>query len=285
MSRGAKAGFPLAESVAVITGAASGIGRALALQLAQMRCGLALVDRDGPGLAAVTDASRQAGAKVSAHELDLTDTAGIASLPEAVVTQHGRVNVLVNNAGVGLMGDFLQTSAENFDWLISINFAAPVHLTRAFLPHLLREPLAQLVNVSSIFGIIAPPGNTAYSAAKFAIRGFSESLRHELEGTSVGVSVVHPGGVATNIAKDARVSAAIDPTEAQKAKARFAKSLVTTPEAAAAQIVAGIQRRDRRILIGRDARMLDVAQRVAPTGYYALLRKRMGRRPASVTTT
>ena len=283
MSRGAKAGFPVGESVAVITGAASGIGRALALQLARVRCSLALVDRDGAGLAAVAEASRQAGASVSDHQLDLTDTAGIAALPAAVVARHGHVNLLVNNAGVGLMGDFLQTSAEDFDWLLSINFTAPVLLTRAFLPHLLREPVAQLVNVSSIFGIIAPPGNTAYSAAKFALRGFSESLRHELEGTSVGVSVVHPGGVATNIAKEARVSRAIAPSDAEKGKAQFAKSLITTPDAAAARIVAGILRREKRILIGRDARMLDVAQRIAPLGYYALLRKRMGRRPPSAT--
>ena len=224
------------------------------------------------------------GGTVSEHVLDLTDTAGIAALPDAVLAQHGRVTILVNNAGVGLMGDFLQTSAADFDWLMSINFAAPVHLTRAFLPVLLREQAAQLVNISSIFGIVAPPGNSAYSAAKFAIRGFSESLRHELETTCVGVSVVHPGGVATNIARDARVSAAIDPADAAQAKSRFSKSLVTTPEAAAARIVAGILRREKRILIGRDAQVLDAAQRFAPTGYYALLRKRLGRRPASIPT-
>ena len=228
--------------------------------------------------------ARRSGAKVSEHGLDLTDTAGIAALPGAVLAQHGRVTILVNNAGVGLLGDFLQTSAADFDWLMSINFAAPVHLTRAFLPVLLREPVAQLVNISSIFGIVAPPGNSAYSAAKFAIRGFSEALRHELETTGVGVSVVHPGGVATNIARDARVSTAIHPADATSAKARFSKSLVTTPEAAAARIVAGILRREKRILIGRDAQILDVAQRFAPTGYYALLRKRLGRRPASIPT-
>ena len=279
MARATKAGFPLAGSVAVITGAASGIGQALAADLSRRNCALALVDRNAAGLVTVAEAARRAGVAVSEHVLDVTDTAGIATLPQAVLAQHGRVNVLVNNAGVGLMGDFLQTSAEDFDWLMSINFSAPVHLTRAFLPHLLAEPVAQLVNVSSIFGIIAPPGNTAYSAAKFAIRGFSESLRHELEGSSVGVSVVHPGGVATNIAKDARVSGMIDPADAARALKRFSKSLVTTPEAAAARIVAGLLRREKRILIGRDAQVLDAAQRFAPSGYYALLRKRLGQRP------
>ena len=256
----------------------------MALDLARRECALALVDRDAAGLASVVQEARRSGAAVSEHVLDLTDTAGIAALPDAVLAQHGRVTILINNAGVGLMGDFQQTSAADFDWLMSINFAAPVHLTRAFLPVLLREDAAQLVTISSIFGIVAPPGNSAYAAAKFAIRGFSESLRHELETTGVGVSVVHPGGVATNIARDARVSLAIDPADAARAKSRFSKSLVTTPEAASARIVTGILRREKRILIGRDARMLDLAQRFAPAGYYALLRKRLGRRPASIPT-
>ena len=283
MDRVAKAKFPLTGSVAVITGAASGIGRALALDLARHACALALVDRDAAGLAAAASAARDLGVSVSEHALDVTDVAGIAALPEAVLARHGRLNVLVNNAGVGLMGDFLQTSAADFDWLMSINFAATVHMTRAFLPAMLQEPVAQLVNISSIFGIVAPAGNTAYSAAKFAVRGFSEALRHELEETSVGVSVVHPGGVATDIAKNSRVSTLIAPAEAEKAKQRFSKSLVTSPEAAAARIITGILRREKRILIGRDARILDAAQRFAPIGYYALLRKRLGRRPASVS--
>ena len=285
MARGVKADFPLVDGVAVLTGAASGIGRSLALNLAGRGCALALVDRDSAGLASVAAAARQEGVVVSEHVLDLTDQAGIAALPEAVLTQHRRVSILINNAGVGLLGDFMQTSAADFDWLMSINFAAPVHLTRAFLPLLLREPVAQLVTISSIFGIVAPPGNAAYVAAKFAVRGFSESLRHELETTGVGVSVVHSGGVATNIARDARVSSAIDSADAAQAKQRFSKSLVTTAEAAAARIVTGILRREKRILIGRDAQVLDAAQRFAPTGYYALLRKRLRRRPASIPTT
>ena len=275
----AKTEFALAGSVAVITGAAGGIGRALALDLARRGCALALVDRDASGLATTAEAARQAGIIVSEHVMDLAETAAIAGLPEAVLLQHPRVNLLVNNAGVALMGDFLQTSSADFDWLFAINFTAAVHATRAFLPHLLRQPASQIVNLSSLFGIVAPPGQSAYAAAKFALRGFSEALAHELEATSVGVSVVHPGGVATAIARNAKVSAEIDPDDARRAISRFSKSLVTTPEAAAARIVDGIRRRETRILIGRDARLVDLLQRLAPVGYYALLRKRMSQRP------
>jgi short-subunit dehydrogenase len=277
----AKTEFALAGSVAVITGAAGGIGRSLALNLARRGCALALVDRDETGLTATAEVARQLGPVVSEHVMDLANTAAIASLPAAVLLQHRRVNLLVNNAGVALMGDFVQTSSADFDWLFAINFTAAVHATRAFLPHLLQQPASQIVNLSSIFGIVAPPGQSAYAAAKFAIRGFSEALAHELEATSVGVTVVHPGGVATNIARNAKVSAEIEPNDARKALNRFSRSLVTMPDAAAARIVQGILRRETRILIGRDARILDMVQRLAPVGYYALLRKRMSQRPPS----
>ncbi len=272
--------FPIESSVAVITGAAGGIGRALALDLARRRCGLALVDRDGAGLAAVAAQAREGGAAVTEHVMDVADAAAATALPDAVVASHGRVNLLVNNAGVALMGTFRQLSAEEFDWLFAINFTAAVHFTRAFLPLLLAEPVAQLVNVSSVFGIVAPAGQTAYCAAKFAVRGFSEALRHELEATSVGVSVVHPGGVATGIARDARVSSVIDAADAKRAIDGFSRSLVTSPEAAAVRIVKGVMRREGRILIGRDAVALDRIQRLAPGGYWAILRKGMGARPS-----
>ena len=271
--------FPIENSVAVVTGAAGGIGRALALDLARRRSALALVDRDATGLAAVAAQARESGVAVTEHVMDVADTAAVQALPEAVIASHGRVNLLVNNAGVGLMGTFQQLTAEEFDWLFAINFTATVTFTRAFLPLLLAEPAAQLVNLSSIFGIVAPSGQTAYSAAKFAVRGFSESLRHELEATSVGVTVVHPGGVATNIARDTRISAVIDPGQARRAIAAFSRSLVITPEAAAARIVQGILKRERRVMIGRDAIAMDRIQRLAPTGYWAILSKRMGKRP------
>jgi short-subunit dehydrogenase len=273
------AAFPLRGSVAVVTGAASGIGRALALDLAAHGCSLALVDRDGEALAAVAAAARASSVSVSEHVLNVADAASVAALPAAVLTAHGRVNLLVNNAGVALMGDFAQTSPEDFAWLFEINFWGTVRNTRAFLPALRREPVAQIVNVSSIFGIVAPGGQTAYAASKFAVRGFSEALRHELETTGVGVSVVHPGGIATAIVRNARVSAGIDPADVKRTRALFARVAVTSPEQAAARIVTGILRREKRILIGRDARVLDLVQRLLPTGYWSLIRKQTHRTP------
>ena len=170
--------WTLRGGVAVITGAGSGIGAALANELARRGMHLALVDLNAAGLEATAAQSRAAGVTVSTHAMDVADHAAVAALPAAVLDKHGRVSALVNNAGVALGGLFDQVDAEDFDWLMAINFGATVRLTRAFLPVLARESAAQLVNVSSIFGIIAPPGQTAYSASKFAVRGFSESLRH-----------------------------------------------------------------------------------------------------------
>jgi short-subunit dehydrogenase len=271
--------FPLRGSVAVVTGAAGGIGRALALDLAARGCALALADRDGAGLAVVAAAARATGTAASEHVLDVANKAAIAALPDAVLAIHGRVNLLVNNAGVALMGEFMQTSAQDFKWLFEINFWGTVRNTYAFLPVLSREPVAQIVNISSIFGIVAPAGQTAYAASKFAVRGFSEALRHELEMTGVGVSVVHPGGIATAIARNARVSTGIDPAHAKSALELFTRLAITSPEQAAARIVAGILRREKRILIGRDARVLDIVQRLLPTGYWPLIRKQTRRTP------
>jgi len=273
--------FPLRGGVAVLTGAASGIGQALALHLAREGCHLALADRDAAGLADTAARARVAGVTVTEHVLDVSDAAALAALPAAVLAEHGRVTLLVNNAGVALMGDFEQATLDDFEWLFSINFWGPVRLTRAFLPMLRAQGTAQIVNISSIFGIIAPAGQTAYSAAKFAVRGFSEALRHELETTGIGVSVVHPGGIKTAIASSARVSAGIDPADAARAATRFATTFITTAEQAAARIVTGIEKREKRILIGRDARLLDVFQRLMPTGYWGLIRKRAGQRPRS----
>src|SRR5262249_40413312 len=155
--------------------------------------------------------------------LDVADHAAVAALPAAVLAAHGHVSVLVNNAGVALGGRFEQVAAEDFDWLMDINFGGTVRLTRAFLPALARERAAQLVNVSSIFGIIAPPGQTAYAASKFAVRGFSESLRHELEtaGSPIGVTLVHPGGVRTAISTNARLAKNLDAAEVAREQASW----------------------------------------------------------------
>ena len=212
--------------------------------------------------------------------MDVADHAAVAALPAAVLAQHGRVTALVNNAGVALGGQFDQVDAEDFDWLMAINFGATVRLTRAFLPVLARESAAQLVNVSSIFGIIAPPGQTAYAASKFAVRGFSESLRHELEtsGSPVGVTLVHPGGVRTSISENARLAKGLDPAEVERERANWRSLLALGPEAAAETIAVAIERRDARVLVGKDAKAAAIVQRLFPVTYWKHVARDIARR-------
>lgn len=266
--------FPLRGGVAVITGAASGIGAALAANLAARGCHLALADRNANGLAQVAAAARARGVTVSEHTLDVANVEALAALPEEVLATHGRVTVLVNNAGVALGGTFDQVTMDDFAWLFDINFWAPVRLTKAFMYVLQREQAAHIVNISSLFGLVAPPGQTAYCASKFAIRGFSESLRHELLGTPVSLTVVHPGGVRTAIASSARVPQGVDPEEARLAAKEFEKLLVTKPEDAAEQIAKAIAARQKRLLIGGDARAVDRIQRLLPASYWKLIGRR-----------
>lgn len=265
--------FPLQGGVAVVTGAASGIGAALAETLAARGCGLALADVNTAGLRDVATRSRRPGVKVSEHRLDVADNEAVAAFPEAVLAEHGRVTVLVNNAGVALGGSFDQVSAADFDWLIAINFGGVVRMTRAFLPLLRCEPAAQLVNISSVFGIIAPPGQTAYAASKFAVRGFSEALRHELEGSPVGVTLVHPGGVRTAIAASARRTG-LSNAETQAEIEIWTKFLRLDPAAAAERIVRGVEHREKRVLVGRDAQRITLIQRLFPVEYWRMLQPR-----------
>ena len=277
--------WTLRGGVAVLTGAASGIGAALAVDLARRGMQLALVDVDAAGLEASAAQARAAGAKVSTHVMDVSDHAAVAALPAAVLAQHGRVTALVNNAGVALGGMFEQVAAEDFDWLMAINFDATVRLARAFLPLLARESAAQLVNVSSIFGIIAPPGQTAYCASKFAVRGFSESLRHELEasGSPIGVTIVHPGGVRTAIAASARVPRGLSAEEVERERINFGKLLVLDPASAAQQIAVAIERRAPRVLVGKDARAAALVQRLFPVTYWKHVARDIARRVARKT--
>ncbi|MEK8050849.1 SDR family NAD(P)-dependent oxidoreductase [Ideonella sp. DXS22W] len=265
--------WTLRDGVAVLTGAASGIGAALAVELARQGMHLALVDRDAAGLAAAAERAAPAGTRITQHVIDLAASdarSAIAALPQAVQALHGRATVLVNNAGVAVGGSFDQVSEDDFDWLMRVNFEAPVRLCRAFLPLLARQPAAQVVNVSSIFGIVAPPGQTAYCASKFAVRGFSESLRHELQAAAspVGVTVVHPGGVRTAIAENARLPAGVDATLLAEQQATWRKLLTLSPEAAAARIAQGIARREPRVLVGQDAVRAAWLQRFFPVGYW-----------------
>ena len=267
--------LPLHGGVAVVTGAASGIGAALAEALAARGCGLALADVDSAGLNGVAERARRRGVAASEHRLDVADEGAVAAFPAAVLAEHGRVRVLVNNAGVALGGRFEQTDPADFEWLFSINFWGVVRMTRAFLPVLRREPgAAQIVNLSSVFGIVAPPGQAAYAASKFAVRGFSEALRHELEaeGAKVGVTVVLPGGVRTAIAANARRGGMGEAERTAQAEL-WERLLRLAPEAAAERIARGIERREKRVLVGRDARQVALVQRLLPVGYWSVLER------------
>jgi short-subunit dehydrogenase len=199
---------------------------------------------------------------------------------QAAIAAHPGLNILINNAGVALMGSFSEVDQAQMEWLININFWGVVHGTRAFLPHLSQQPAAHIVNLSSIFGIVAPPGQTAYAAAKFAVRGFSESLRHELAvaNSPVKLSVVHPGGVATNIARNSRSGTGMtDNARRAQSIERFDAVAKTTPAAAALRIIEGIEKNAPRILIGNDARFMDLLQRFRPGSYWAVLAKRIAK--------
>jgi short-subunit dehydrogenase len=269
----------ISGSAAAVTGAASGIGRALAHELALRGCDLAIADRDEAGLqAAAAEIAKASPRKVTVHRLDVSEPGQITAFAEAAGAAHPGLNIVVNNAGVALLGQFDEIEQAQMEWLFNINFWGVVHGSRAFLPLLSRQREAHIVNVSSIFGILAPPGQSAYCAAKFAVRGFSESLRHELAvaNSPVRLSVVHPGGVATNIARNSRTGTGItDNARRAESIERFDALAKTTPTAAAQRIIAGIEKNQPRILIGNDARFMDLLQRFRPATYWKVMQRMM----------
>ena len=272
----------LENRTAVITGAASGIGRGIAVALARRGCNLALADVNDAGLSETArmaqsarmdptnQAAPQSTLRISQHRLDVADRSAVAAFPAAVLAAHPGVDILVNNAGVAVGGTFEAVSEEDFEWLFEINFWGVVRMTRAFLPLLRKSDDARVVNLSSIFGIISPPAETAYSASKFAVCGFSHSLRHELAGSNVGVTVVHPGGVATSIADNARVPKDMPPVEVARRRALANKALRMPPATAGEIIVQGIERRSARVLVGNDAKFLAFLERLAPVSYWKI---------------
>lgn len=274
----------LRGKVAVVTGAASGIGRALAHELAAAGCELAISDVDEAGLAQTRAAVEGRGTRVTSARLDVADRAAVHAYADAVAAEHGRVNVVVNNAGVALSSLIEQMRYEDFDWLMGINFWGVVHGTKAFLPHLRRAGDGHVVNVSSVFGIIGVPTQAAYNAAKFAVRGFTEALREELELDPCGVSCtcVHPGGIRTAIVRNQRVGELGMATRPQaEMVSEFDRLARTSPESAARAIVAGIRANKRRVLIGPDAHVIDVVQRLLPTTYQRLVAGTMRRQWAA----
>lgn len=261
------------DRVAAITGAGSGIGRATAILLAREGCHLAISDIDEASVQETAASCH--GVKVTTARVDVADRAAMQKWCSDTVQAHGRVNIIVNNAGVA-MGATVETMGyDDLEWLMGINFWGVVYGTKEFLPHIKKTGDGHVVNVSSVFGLIAVPTQGAYNAAKFAVRGFTECLREELEieACGVGVTSVHPGGIKTNIARRARMHKSEEwgIVDSAEAGARFDRMARSTPEDAARDIVAAILGNRRRQLIGKDAVLIDWMQRLLPEGYQRIL--------------
>ncbi|HEX3595910.1 MAG TPA: SDR family NAD(P)-dependent oxidoreductase [Polyangiaceae bacterium] len=248
---------------AVVTGAGGGIGRAVADRLARAGCHLALCDRNEAALTETAELVQQLGRRASQHVVDVSKRAAMEALVDEVLSFHGSVHVVVNNAGVTVVSSFETQSLDDFEWLMGVNFWGVVHGCKLFLPALLAADEGHIVNLSSVFGILGVPMQSAYCASKFAVRGLSESLRAELSSTRVGVTSVHPAGVATNIVKDARYSARAGGDMKAGLVARFARKM-QPPELIADRIVRAIRKNQPRVLVARGARAIDTMQRASP---------------------
>jgi NAD(P)-dependent dehydrogenase (short-subunit alcohol dehydrogenase family) len=265
------------NKVAAITGAASGMGRTLALELARRGCHLALSDVNEPGLAETAEMAGKLGVKVTTAKLNVADREAMFAWADQVAAEHGKVNLIFNNAGVAL-GAFLDTvKPADFEWIMGINFWGVVWGTQAFLPHLKKSGDGHIINISSLFGLLAVPTQGTYNVSKFAVRGYTEALRQELDMMNCGVSAtcVHPGGIRTNIARAARMDTSINEKtgqDAELARARFDKGLnITSAESAALQMLRAVERNQRRVLVGPDAKVLDLVVRVLGSWYQPLI--------------
>ena len=262
----------LSGRTAVITGAASGMGRALAQQLAARGCPVAIADVDEAGLTAT---ERSISGPVLARRLDVRERdAHMALAAEVREWSPGPLGAVFNNAGVTLSQTIADVSQEDFEWIVDINFWGVVHGTKAYLPWMLEQDAGVIVNTSSLFGLIAWPTQATYNATKFAVRGFTEGLRHELRGTGVRAVAVHPGGVATSIVRNARFH--VDDrggTNRIELEGDFDRVARLTPDHAAEIILRGVDRGDERILVGHDARIGDALQRIAPRRYFDVVKR------------
>ena len=263
--------------VAAVTGAGSGIGRALALDLARHGCDLALSDIDEGGLAGTVEAARRTGVKVTGARVDVADREAVYAWADRAADEHGRINLIFTNAGVALGSTVEGGGYEDFEWLFRINFWGVVHGTKAFLPHLRASGEGHIVNISSVFALISVPGQGAYNASKAAVRGFTEALRMELElsGAPVSATSVHPGGIKTAVARSARSdnslrSLGVNPEESRK---NFEKLFVTEPEKAAEVILGAVQKDKRRVLVGPDAYVIDGLARLLPGAYQQVVKR------------
>jgi short-subunit dehydrogenase len=254
----------LKNKTAAVTGAASGIGRMLAVNFANEGCSLALADIDASGL---QETAKLVGdrVKVTTHIVDVSRREQVFQYADEAAGRHGGVDLIINNAGVGI-GDFLETiPLEDFEWLMGINFWGVVYGTMAFLPHLRKRPEGHIINISSINGIMPNPNNGPYCAAKFAVKGYTETLAQEMHGTSIHVSCVHPGGIKTNIVRNSRMNRSMFDLTKEKAVNIYEEVLFrTTADNAAKNIISGIRRNKRRILVGADAKAIDLFTRFFP---------------------
>ncbi|CCK75944.1 Putative short chain dehydrogenase [Oleispira antarctica RB-8] len=259
------------NKVAVITGAGSGIGRALAQELSSEGALLALSDVNLKGLEE-TQASLSGKSKVLITQLDVSDRSAFENYTQTVINEFGHADMLFNNAGVALSQTVENCSYDDFEWIMNINFWGVVYGTKSFLPHLLTRPEAAIINISSIFGIIALPTQSQYNAAKFAVRGFTESLRQEVKDSNLYVGCVHPGGIKTNIVVNGRMHTSMvgEQSHTQQIE-EFNKMARTTPTLAAQTILKGVRKDKRRILIGQDAKFMDRLQRLFPEKYTGIL--------------
>jgi len=255
--------------LAAITGAGSGIGRALALQLNRDGCELYLSDISSTGLEETIALLERKDIAASPQQLDVSDKAAVHAWADQIAAEKGYLDIVINNAGVAYAATVEDSDYEHQEWLMSINFWGVVYGTQAFLPLLRKSAQGHLLNVSSVFGFIGVQTQSAYNAAKFAVRGYTEALRQELDGSNIHVCCVHPGGIKTNIARNARGGDAS--MSAEQRGNEFQKFARTTAEAAAAQMIRAIEKRKKRLLIGADARYISLISRLFPVGYPAVL--------------
>lgn len=272
--------FPYLSGAAVLTGAASGIGKGLAKGLAMRGMDLAIVDKDGAPLEALAAELRANYPRltISAHVVDLSQAEPIAALPEAVRQSHDRISMVINNAGVALGGTFDDVSLADIEFVMAVNFWAAVRMSKAFMPDLRQAKPAQMINISSLFGLIGTPGQTAYTASKFAIRGFSESLRTEVAHLGIKVLQVHPGGIKTNIANNARLGVNLTRGDVDKVRKTFNKVLTMDPRLAAEQILKASAAGKNRLVITKEAKALDLVARLFPAKHGEVIAKEMLRR-------
>jgi NADP-dependent 3-hydroxy acid dehydrogenase YdfG len=266
-----------AGKVAVVTGAGSGIGQALAIELARSGAKVAISDVDTEGLAITELALKDIGAPVKSDRLDVTEREAFELYADAVKEHFGVVHQIYNNAGIAYTGDIEVTAYKDIEKIMDVDFYGVVNGTKSFLPHLIASGDGHVVNVSSVFGLLAVPGQAAYNAAKFAVRGFTEALRQEmaLNGHPVKVTTVHPGGIKTGIARNMTAAEGID---VEKLANTFDRRLAsTTPEQAAKTILDGVRKNKARVLIGNDAKVLDLLVRVTGPGYLRLVPKFVAR--------